>query len=191
MNTDTATPLRVCVFCGVRPGASAGYLRVAEDFGALLARRGVGLVFGGSGIGIMGAVSAAAQAGGAPVTGVIPRHLFDRERCTISVTDLHVVGSMHERKSLMYELADAFVALPGGIGTMDELFETLTWAQLGLHAKPMVVLNHHGYFEPLLALLDHAVAEGFLLPAERSLVQVAGSAEEALDLLAVRRLAAA
>jgi uncharacterized protein (TIGR00730 family) len=185
MDNEPRTTRRVCVFCGVRPGARAEYLDVAREFGTLLAARGVGLVYGGSGIGIMGAVSGAAERGGAPVTGVIPRHLFDRERTTIRVADLRVVNSMHDRKSLMYELADGFVALPGGIGTLDELFEIITWAQLGLHTKPTVVLNHGGYYNPLVVLLDHAVAEGFLLPAERALVQVATTAEEALDLLGV------
>ena len=177
-----------CIFCGVRPGTRADYLWVAEDFGVQLARRGAALVFGGSGIGIMGALSRAAAAGGAPVTGVIPQHLYDRERSTITVTDLRIVNSMHERKSLMYDLADGFVALPGGIGTMDELFEIVTWAQLGLHAKPTIVLNHGGYYDPLIALLDHAVTEGFLMPAERNLVQVAHTAEEALNLLLLNQL---
>jgi uncharacterized protein (TIGR00730 family) len=185
MDSELRPTRRVCVFCGVRPGARADYLDVAREFGARLAVRGLGMVYGGSGIGIMGAVSSAAEQGGAPVTGVIPRYLFDREAATISVADLRVVDSMHERKSLMYELADAFVALPGGIGTMDELFEIITWAQLGLHTKPTVVLNHGGYYDPLITLLDHAVAEGFLMPAERLLIQVATTVDEALDLLAV------
>jgi uncharacterized protein (TIGR00730 family) len=117
------------------------------------------------------------------VTGVIPRHLFERERADITVSDLRVVESMHDRKRLMYQLADGFVALPGGLGTLDELFEICTWAQLGLHHKLVVILNHGGYFDPMISMLDRAVTEGFLAPAERALVRHVPTPDQAIDLL--------
>jgi uncharacterized protein (TIGR00730 family) len=175
----------VCVFCGARPGVRPEHLEVAREFGTLLAGSGLGLVFGAGGVGMMGAVSAAAEAGGAPVVGIVPDHLFQRELGEITVANLRVVGSMHERKTLMYQLSDGFVALPGGLGTMEELFEIATWAQLDLHAKPTVVLNHAGYFDPLVEMLDRAVEEGFLYPAERSCLLVADSPQKALELMAL------
>ena len=146
-----------------------------------MAARGVALVYGGSAGGVMGAVASAVVAGGGRVTGVIPRHLARHDPVKTDIDECHVVETMHERKSLMYELADAFIALPGGFGTFDELFETLTWAKLGLHAKPVVLLDVRGYYRPLAALLDHGVAEGFMSARERDMVVLAHNAAEAVQ----------
>lgn len=159
------------------------YRETAQALGALLASRGVGIVYGGAHVGLMGALADAALAGGGEVIGVIPRSMVDREIAHAALTQLHVVDSMHERKALMADLADAFVALPGGYGTLDELFEAVTWAQLGYHRKPCVILNVGGFFDPLLRHLDGAVDEGFLHAANRSLILVARTVEETLDTL--------
>lgn len=161
---------RLCVFCGSSPGRRAPYLEAATLFGRLLAEQGVGLVYGGASVGIMGAVADGALAAGGEVLGVIPHALTVREVAHRGLSELQVVGSMHQRKARMSQLADAFVALPGGFGTLEELFEVLTWSQLGLQRKPCALLNVAGYWSPLLALLDHAVAEQFVRPAHRSLV---------------------
>jgi uncharacterized protein (TIGR00730 family) len=155
---------RVCVYAGSSAGAKPQYADAARALARTLCGRRRGIVFGGSRAGLMGALADEALARGGEVIGVIPRYLVEREVAHRSLTDLHVVGTMHERKALMAELADAFVALPGGIGTLEELVEMLTWAQLGLHAKPIGIVNVDGYYDNLLAFLQHAVGEGFLSP---------------------------
>ncbi len=175
---------RVCVFCGSSPGRQASYLAAARALGALLARRGLGLVYGGASIGLMGAVADAALAAGGEVIGVIPAALEAKEIAHESLTRLEVVGSMHERKARMSELADAFVALPGGIGTLEELSEILTWAQLGLHQKPCGLLDVGAYWRPLVAFFDHAVQERFLRPQHRALLIVEDEPVALLDALA-------
>lgn len=174
---------RVGVFCGARPGARPQHLELAAEFGGALARRGSGLVYGAGGVGIMGAVADAALEAGAPVTGVIPRQLYERERPDESRAEVIVVETMHERKALMYRLAVGFAVLPGGFGTLDELLEVATWNQLGIHRKPLVLVNRGGFFDPLLTLLDNMVGDGFISPDERVVIQVASEVEEALDRL--------
>ncbi|MBO2458319.1 TIGR00730 family Rossman fold protein [Actinomadura violacea] len=179
--------VQVAVFCGARAGARGDYVEFAAALGAGLAARGAGLVYGAGSVGVMGSVAAAARAGGARVVGVIPASLFERERPSSTGEELVVVRTMHDRKALMYRLSDAFIGLPGGLGTLDELMEVATWSQLGLHAKPVVLLDVAGYFRPLLAALDHAVAEGFVSAADRALITVAETVGEALDLIAPAR----
>ncbi|MCL7376593.1 TIGR00730 family Rossman fold protein [Streptomyces sp. 35G-GA-8] len=174
---------RVGVFCGARPGARPQHLRLATEFGEALAQRGTGLVYGAGGVGIMGAVADAVLDAGAPVTGVIPRQLYEREQPDESRTEVIVVETMHERKALMYRLAVGFAVLPGGLGTLDELLEVATWNQLGIHHKPLVLVNQGGFFDPLLTLLDNMVADGFISQEERVVIQVASGVEEALDCL--------
>ncbi len=168
-------PARVCVFCGSAEGSRPAYRRLAAELGTALARQGTGVVYGGAAVGLMGAVADAALAAGGEVIGVIPRALVDREIAHGGLTALHVVGSMHERKALMAELAGAFVALPGGMGTLEELFEVFTWRQLGLHAKPIVLLDVEGYWGRLVGFLQHAEDEGFLRPGHRAALAVDGS----------------
>jgi uncharacterized protein (TIGR00730 family) len=170
---------RVCVFCGSNAGGSGVYTAAAQALAAELVRRGLGLVYGAGNVGLMGAVADAMLAHGGHVIGVIPQALKDKEVCHLGLSDLRVVGTMHERKALMVELSDAFIAMPGGYGTLDELCEVLTWAQLGLHRKPCGVLDVAGYFAPFLAQMDRAVAERFLTREHRRLV-VAGSDPRAL-----------
>jgi uncharacterized protein (TIGR00730 family) len=157
---------RVCVFCGSRPGARPEYAQAGRALGAALAGSGVGLVYGGASVGVMREVADATMAAGAPVIGVIPRALVGREVAHKGLTELRVVETMHVRKATMAELSDGFVALPGGFGTLDELFEILTWAQLGMHGKPVGLLNVSGFWDPMLAMLDHMVHEGFI-PADQ------------------------
>ncbi|MGW2722988.1 LOG family protein [Streptomyces sp. NPDC001492] len=171
---------RVAVFCGARPGVQSAYTDFAREFGRMIAQRGLDLVYGAGGVGVMGAVAAGVLDGGGSVTGVIPRTLHERERADKAPGEVFVVRSMHERKALMYRLSSAFAVLPGGIGTLDELMEVMTWNQLSLMEKPIVVVNHRGFFTPMLAMLDHLVAEGFLSDQERRLVKVAHTSEEAL-----------
>jgi uncharacterized protein (TIGR00730 family) len=173
----------VCVFCGASSGRSAAYAAAARSLGAGLARRGLGLVYGGGRVGLMGAVADGALAAGGEVTGVIPQELVDRELAHPGLTRLHVVGSLHERKALMAELADAFAALPGGFGTLDELLEQLTWSQLGLHAKPIGLLDAEGYWGPLIALARHATAEGFVREADLAAIAVSADVDGLLDRL--------
>jgi uncharacterized protein (TIGR00730 family) len=156
--------MRLTVFCGSSTGRSPAYAEAARSLGREMVKRGVGLVYGGAGVGLMGVLADTVLEGGGEVIGVIPRHLVAREIAHADVTDLRVVETMHERKALMAELGDAFVALPGGVGTLDELFEAWTWAQLGLHVKPCAVLNVDGYFDSLLQMIDHTVREGFMRP---------------------------
>ncbi len=160
----------VCVFSGSNPGRRLEYLAGAAELGRLLAARGLRVVYGGAHVGTMGALADAVLAAGGEITGVIPERLVDAEVAHRGLPDLRVVGSMHERKALMAELSDAFVALPGGLGTLEEFAEVLTWAQLGLHAKPAGLLNLLGYYDGLLAFLDHATGERFLRPAHREMV---------------------
>jgi len=160
----------VCVFCGSNGGADPAYLEAAATTGRALAERGLRLVYGGGKVGMMGAIADAALAAGGDVVGVIPQQIFDLEIGHEGVSDLRVVRSMHERKALMAELADAFVALPGGIGTFEELFEVYTWAQLGLHRKPLGLLDVAGYYAPLEGMLDHAVEQRFLRPETRAML---------------------
>ena len=176
--------MRVCVFCGSSSGSRPDYLEAARALGAALAARGAGLVYGGAHVGLMGAVADAVLEARGDVIGVIPRALWEREVAHTGLSDLRVVGSMHERKALMSELADAFVALPGGIGTLEELFEVWTWAQLGLHEKPVALLDVAGYYRPLTSFLDGAVAEGFVRPQYRRMLLVEESAPALLDRLA-------
>jgi uncharacterized protein (TIGR00730 family) len=181
---------RVCVFCGASPGASPRYAEIAGKLGAALARAGVGLVYGGGAAGIMGALSDAALAAGGEVTGVIPKFLMARELGRTDLKDLRVVGSMHEGKQLMHDLSSGFIALPGGLGTMEELFEAVTWSQLGLHRKPIILLNTESYFSPLAELLDHALAEGFITRHDRALMRITTRPDEAIDLALARNCGA-
>lgn len=173
--------MRIAVFCGSSMGISAVYRQAASDFGALLAREGIGLVYGGGAIGLMGAVADGAMAAGGDVIGVIPTALDKREVAHRGLTELRVVASMHERKALMAELSDGFVALPGGIGTLEELFEVWTWSQLGIHPKPCALLDVNGFYSGLVAFLDHIVHEGFLKPIHRNALMVETSPQTLLS----------
>ena len=159
---------RVCVFCGSSPGARPAYAQATAEVGRLLAGEGIGVVYGGGHVGLMGVLADAATEAGGEVIGVMPQALVDREIAHTGIADLRVVGTMHERKALMADLADAFVALPGGAGTLDELFEIYTWSQLGLHSKPCGLLDVEGYWTGLTAFLDHAVRERFLREEHRA-----------------------
>jgi len=174
---------RICVFCGSSEGSRPEYRAAAEEMGAELVRRNIGLVYGGGNVGLMGIIADAVLKAGGEATGVIPEHLMAREVGHKGLTKLHVVLSMHERKALMGDLSDAFVALPGGFGTLEEFCEVLTWTQLGLHAKPCGILNIRGYYTPLLAMFDHAVEERFLKPENRALVLAGESAADLLQAL--------
>jgi hypothetical protein len=175
---------RLCVFCGSQPGRRAAYAQSARSLGRLLVERGIGLVYGGGRVGMMGVLADSVLAGGGEVIGVIPQALVNRELAHTGVTDLRVVASMHERKALMASLADAFVALPGGFGTFEEFCEATTWTQLGLQRKPCGLLNVAGFFDPLLALFDHAASEGFILAEHRAIVVEESDAACLLDRLA-------
>jgi uncharacterized protein (TIGR00730 family) len=161
-----------CIFCGSSPGARPRYTEATEDLGALLVENGITLVYGGASLGLMGRLADTVLSEGGEAIGVMPRALVDREIAHLGLTDLHVVGSMHERKALMAELSDAFVALPGGLGTLDELFEIYTWAQLGLHQKPCGLLNVEGYYDGIAGFLDHAVNERFVRQEHRDILIV-------------------
>jgi uncharacterized protein (TIGR00730 family) len=174
----------VCVFCGSSPGADPIYREAAVALGREVAGRGLRLVYGGGNVGLMGIVADAALAAGGEVIGIIPRALAAREVAHRGLTELVVVETMHDRKARMADLADAFVALPGGYGTFEEFCEVLTWTQLGVHAKPCGVLNVNGYYDPLLALFDRAVADRFLRPENRALVLTDTTAAGLLDALA-------
>ncbi|HEY9743191.1 MAG TPA: TIGR00730 family Rossman fold protein [Coleofasciculaceae cyanobacterium] len=174
----------VCIFCGSNKGLRPAYAEAAQQMGEALALRGIGLVYGGGNVGLMGIVADAALAAGGEVIGVIPKALVAKELAHTGLTDLRVVGSMHERKALMAELSDAFVALPGGYGTFEEFCEVLTWAQLGLHRKPCGLLNVEGYYDHLIALFDHALGEEFLRPQHHSLVLEEQEPMRLLDKLA-------
>jgi uncharacterized protein (TIGR00730 family) len=172
---------RIGVFCGSSEGNQPAFRRAAVNLARALARRGFGLVYGGARVGLMGVLADAMLEQRGEVIGVIPRALLDREIAHAGLADLRVVGSMHERKALMVELADGFIALPGGYGTLEEFCEVLTWAQLGLHRKPCGLLDVDAYFDPLLKLFDDAVSAGFLRPENRALVITATDGEALLD----------
>jgi uncharacterized protein (TIGR00730 family) len=178
---------RVLVFCGSSPGRRPEYTQAATQLGDLLAQRGLGLVYGGASVGLMGAVADGALAAGGEVIGVIPRQLVEHELAHSGLSDLRQVTTMHERKALMAELSDAVVALPGGTGTLDELFELFTWSQLGLHHKPIGLLDVAGYWQPLLGMLDHMVQERLLRAEHRDTLLVSGDSAELLDALAAYR----
>ena len=180
---------RICVFCGSRGGRAPSWRNAATALGTAIAASGIELVYGGGGRGMMGAVADAALAAQGRVIGVIPRDLFQREFLHDGLAELHAVDDMLERKALMAKLSDGFISLPGGIGTMDELFEMWTWTQLGIHDKPSVLLNVDGYYDSLIAFLDHMTDAGYLHPDQRALLRVATAADDALALL--RRAAAA
>jgi uncharacterized protein (TIGR00730 family) len=171
----------VCVFCGSAAGRNPAYAAAARETGGELVRRGCALVYGGGRVGLMGEVATAAAAAGGPVIGVIPQALSAKEIAYADATELIITDTMHSRKSLMADRADAFLALPGGFGTADELFEILTWAQLGIHRKPVGILNVNGFFTPLLAWLDHIVGEGLLKTQHREVLLVAETVSDLLD----------
>jgi len=174
----------LCVFCGSRSGTEAAYDEAASALGLALAAGGITLVYGGGRVGLMGVVADAALGAGGEVVGVIPRALLEREIAHTGLTDLRVVGSMHERKALMSELSEGFIALPGGTGTLEEFFEVLTWAQLGEHRKPCGLLNAGRYYDPLLAVFDHMVQQGFLSEEHRAMVLVETEPEALLEAIA-------
>ena len=173
----------VCVYCGSSEGSREIYRTVARELGSALARAGFRLVYGGACVGLMGAVADAVLSAGGEAIGVIPRHLADREVAHRGLTGLQIVDTMHQRKTMMAELADAFIALPGGYGTLDEVCEILGWAQLGLHAKPVILLDTEDYWQPLFAMLDRAVEEGFLKPHNRRNALRASCVEEVFTIL--------
>jgi uncharacterized protein (TIGR00730 family) len=173
---------RVAVYCGSADGSNPAFLAEARALGSAIAAAGLGLVYGGASAGLMGAVADAALAGGTEVIGVLPDVLAGKEIAHAKLTSLELVPTMHQRKARMVELADAFLVLPGGYGTLEELLEVVTWAQLRLHAKPCILINTAGYWDGLLAFLDTAVSAGFLKPKNRELMQVAASASEAIEI---------
>jgi uncharacterized protein (TIGR00730 family) len=172
---------RVCVFCGSSSGNDPAYAAAATRLGATIARRGLELVYGGGTIGLMGTVANAALGAGGRVIGVIPKALQLRELAHVKLSSLHVTGSMHERKAKMAELSQGFIALPGGLGTLEEFAEIVTWAQLGIHARPCGLLDVKGYYQPLVAFLDHAVEEGFVSPLHRQLILIDTDPDALLD----------
>jgi len=175
---------RVCVFCGSSVGNKAIYREAAEALGNLLAARGIGLVYGGGNVGLMGVIAETVLTAGGEVIGVIPQALADREIAHIGVSDLRIVDSMHSRKAMMADLSDAFIAMPGGVGTFEEFFEAVTWTQLGVHRKPCGLLNAGEFYTPLAAFIDQAVTEGFIKPIHRSMIVVDDHPERLLDSLA-------
>jgi uncharacterized protein (TIGR00730 family) len=174
---------RICIFCASSPGSRPEYRVAAEEMAAELVRRNIGLVYGGGNVGLMGTIADAVLRAGGEAVGVIPEHLMVREVGHKGLSKLHVVRSMHERKALMADLSDAFIALPGGFGTLEEFCEVVTWTQLGLHAKPCGILNVLEYYTPLLAMFDHAVEERFLKPENRALVLARESPADLLQAL--------
>ena len=183
MTSSAAQPCRVAVYCGSANGTNPAFLTEARALGTVLAAAGLGLVYGGASIGLMGAVADAALAGGAEVIGVLPEVLVGKEIAHTGLTRLELVSTMHKRKARMIALADAFVVLPGGYGTLEELLEVVTWAQLRIHAKPVVLVNTAGYWNGLLEFLDTAVKAGFLKQRNRELLRVAGDADEAVAMV--------
>jgi uncharacterized protein (TIGR00730 family) len=177
---------RVCIFCGSSTGVRPEYREAAETIAAHLAKRRVDIVFGGGCVGLMGVVADTALAHGGHVIGVIPSALVAREIAHRGLPDLRIVSSMHERKALMASLSDAFIALPGGFGTFEEFCEVVTWTQLGIHRKPCGLLNVAGYYDPLVALIDRAVADGFIAPANRGIVVTESDPEALIDRLSVQ-----
>jgi uncharacterized protein (TIGR00730 family) len=177
-------PTSLCVYCGSSSGKHPEYIEQARSFGTEMAHRGITLIYGGGKVGLMGAVADALLAAGGKVVGVIPRQLVEREVAHPGLTEMHVVETMHQRKTRMYELSDAFVALPGGFGTMDEMFEMLTWAQLGLHGYPCAFLDVRGYYAQLRAMMDHMVHEGFVRTEHRESIWFGDSMAQLFDWMA-------
>jgi uncharacterized protein (TIGR00730 family) len=174
---------RVSVFCGSKDGVRPEYTAAAHALGRALLDREIGLVYGGGGVGMMGRISETVKAGGGEIVGIIPNALLARERGRVELADLRIVRSMHERKAMMAEISDGFIALPGGFGTFEEFCEIVTWAQLGLHAKPVGLLNVAGYFDPLIQQFDHAVSEGFAHPDNSGLILHERDPGRLLDLM--------
>ncbi len=179
---------RICVFCGSKTGNSPLFLEAAIQLGRVLAERGLDLVYGGASIGLMGAVADSVLTGGGKVVGVIPEAMASKEVAHDGLTEMHVVSSMHERKSMMARLADAFVALPGGFGSFEELLEMITWAQLGIHRKPVGILNVAGYYDPLIQLFEGAIEAGFIKPRNRQLFVIEQEADRLLQTLLAHKL---
>jgi uncharacterized protein (TIGR00730 family) len=173
---------RICVFCGSQAGSREVYGEQARALGRAMAERGIGLVYGGGGIGMMGAVADAVIEARGEVIGVIPYALASKERARRDV-DMRVVNTMHERKAMMAELSDAFIAMPGGFGTLEEMMETITWGQLGIHRKPVGLLNVASYYDPLIAMIDRAIEEGFIMPRYRNLFVASSGVDELFDLM--------
>jgi uncharacterized protein (TIGR00730 family) len=183
MDTPASLPRQLCVFCGSSDGANPRHRQAAVALGASLARRGIGLVYGGAHCGLMGALADAVLEGGGRVVGVMPQALVQMERAHEGLSELIITPDMHTRKAKMSQLADAFLALPGGFGTLDELCEIVTWAQLGFHRKPIGILNSDGFWDGLLTFLAHGRAEGFIPASNLALLQCHGEPEGILDLL--------
>jgi len=173
----------ICVFCGSNPGRNPEYIKAAQELGKLMASEGIQLVYGGGNVGLMGQVANAVMDAGGSAIGVIPKFLLDREVGHRNLTELHVVDSMHERKALMARLSDSFAILPGGIGTLEEMFETWTWGQLNLHMKPLAILNTAGFYDRLSLFMDHMVTEGFLQQEHREATMTATSPSELVTML--------
>lgn len=174
---------RICVYCGSSDRVDSRYLEAAGAMGRALALHGTSVIYGGGSTGMMGALANAALAAGGKVTGVLPRFFDTPELSHNRLTELHLVENMHERKAMMAELADGFIALPGGFGTFEELFEILTWAQIGLHTRPVGILNVGGYFDPMMALIDHAQQQGFIYTEHKDLLIVDGDPDDLLDMM--------
>ena len=179
---------RICVFCGSKMGINPRFLETAIQLGRVLAERRLDLVYGGASIGLMGAVADSVMAGGGKVVGVIPEAMASKEVAHNGLTEMHVVSSMHERKSMMARLADAFVALPGGFGSFEELLEMITWAQLGIHQKPVGILNVSGYYDPLIQLFERAIEEDFIRPSNRQLFLVDQEPDRLIQTLLTHKL---
>jgi uncharacterized protein (TIGR00730 family) len=180
MSTDRQLK-RICVFCGTNPGSRPIYSAAARELGRVLADRDIELVYGGASVGIMGELADSVQEHGGHVTGIIPQQLMEKEAAHTGIRNLIVVASMHQRKSQMADMSDGFIALPGGIGTLEGFLEVLTWGQLGIHAKPAAILNVEGYFDQLTGFLDHAVQEGFLTDSHRHAIFVESEPEPLLE----------
>ena len=174
---------RICVFCGSSAGKRPAYEAAARELGGELVERGISLVYGGGNVGLMGVIADTVMKAGGEVIGVIPQALADREIANIGVTDLRIVDSMHTRKAMMADLSDAFIAMPGGVGTFEEFFEAVTWTQLGVHRKPCGLLNAADFYSPLVAFIDSAVAEGFIRPIHRAAIVVDDDSARLLDKL--------
>lgn len=170
--------MKICIFCGAASGNNSKHLEASRDLMKIFFQNKVDLVYGGAAIGVMGELANTLMSLGGHVYGVIPQRLMNKEVAHPGLTKIHVVKDMHERKKMMYEMSDGFLIFPGGLGTMDELFEIMTWRQLGYHDKPIALYNSDGYYDPLIQFIDHAVSEGFVSPAHRSLLYVSSSLEE-------------
>lgn len=177
---NTPSIQTVCVYCGSRMGNKELYQNQAETMGHMIAEAGLSLVYGAGSVGLMGVVARSARDRGADVIGIIPSHLDDVEITQDGLAEIHITDDMHQRKKMMFEKSDAFIVLPGGLGTLDETLEMMTWAQLGLHNKPIIIVNTRGYWSPLLELVDHVVTDGFAAPENANLLTVVGSPGEAI-----------